>query len=69
MTTEYLRDDHFRVIGSIETNAAGKQVGRDAKFRRVGEYDPRTNQTRDQQYRVAGTGNLLAAMIWDAVGA
>ena len=36
MAMEYLRDDHFRVIGSIETNASGKQVGRDAKYQRVG---------------------------------
>lgn len=67
MATEYLRDDHFRVIGSIETDATGKQVGRDAKFQRVGDYDPRTNQTRDRQYRLAGTGNLLPAMIWQSV--
>ncbi|CAD6559576.1 hypothetical protein LMG27952_06900 [Paraburkholderia hiiakae] len=67
MAMEYLRDDHFRVIGSIETNASGKQVGRDAKYQRVGEYDPRTNQTRDRQFRLAGTGNLLAAMIWRTV--
>ncbi|MGF6872213.1 hypothetical protein [Paraburkholderia sp. MM5477-R1] len=64
MALQYLRDDHFRVIGSIETDSTGKQVARDARFHRVGDYDPRTNQTRDEHYRLAGTGNLLAAMIW-----
>jgi hypothetical protein len=64
MALQYLRDDHFRVIGSIETDSSGKQVARDARFHRVGDYNPRTNQTRDEKYHFVGTGNLLAAMIW-----
>ncbi|MFL9906760.1 hypothetical protein [Paraburkholderia sp. RL17-337-BIB-A] len=67
MSKEYLRDDHFKVIGSIETDSSGKQVGRDAHFNRVGEYDSRTDKTRDSHFRIVGTGNQLAALIWRTV--
>ena len=67
MATDYLRDDHYRIIGSIETEASGKQIARDAHYRRLGEYDPRTNQTRDASYRILGTGNQLSALVWRAV--
>ncbi|MFL9913988.1 hypothetical protein PQR75_00985 [Paraburkholderia fungorum] len=67
MSKEYLRDDHFKIIGSIETDSTGKQVGRDARFNRVGEYDPRTDNTRDSHFRIVGTGNQLAALIWRSV--
>lgn len=30
MAVEYLRDDHYRVVGSIETDSGGKQTARDA---------------------------------------
>ncbi|MEM5450765.1 hypothetical protein AB3X91_07570 [Paraburkholderia sp. BR14263] len=64
MALEHLRDDHFRVVGSIETDASDKQVERDSKFQRIGEHDPRLNLTCDRQFRFAGTGNLWVAMIW-----
>jgi hypothetical protein len=67
MSTEYLRDEHFKIIGSIETDSNGKEVGRDARFNRVGEYDPRSNQTRDSHFRIVGTGNQLARLIWGTV--
>jgi hypothetical protein len=67
MATEYLRDDHYHIIGSIETDSHGKQVARDARFVRLGEYDPRTDQTRDASFRVVGMGNQLSALIWRSV--
>jgi len=67
MSTEYLRDDRFKIIGSIETDSNGKQVGRDAHFNRVGEYDPRTDKTRNSHFQIVGTGNQLAALIWRSV--
>jgi hypothetical protein len=67
MSTEYLRDDHFKIIGSIETDSTGKQVGRDAHFARVGEYNPREDKTRDSHFRIVGTGNQLSALIWRSV--
>jgi hypothetical protein len=67
MATEFLRDDHYHIIGSIETDSHGKQVARDARFVRLGEYDPRTDQTRDASFRIVGTGNQLSALIWRSV--
>ncbi|QCP47873.1 hypothetical protein FAZ95_00935 [Trinickia violacea] len=67
MSTEYLRNDHFKIIGSIETDSSGKQVARDAHFNRVGEYDPREDRTRDSHFRIVGTGNQLAGLVWRTV--
>ncbi|BCG04704.1 hypothetical protein PPGU19_092720 (plasmid) [Paraburkholderia sp. PGU19] len=67
MATEYLRDDRYHIIGSIETGSGGKQVARDARYARLGEYDPRTDQTRDASFRIVGTGNQLSSLIWRSV--
>ncbi|CAE6790957.1 hypothetical protein [Paraburkholderia domus] len=67
MATAYLRDDHYRIIGTIKTNSSGKQIAHDAHYRRLGEYDPRSNLTRDASYRVIGSGNQLPALIWSSV--
>ncbi|WP_430231279.1 hypothetical protein [Paraburkholderia tropica] len=67
MSTAYVRDQQFRIIGSIETDSSGKQIGRDARFNRVGEYDPKTDKTSDSRFQVVGTGNQLSALIWCAV--
>ncbi|MDN8070204.1 hypothetical protein [Burkholderia vietnamiensis] len=64
MAIEYLRDDHFRIIGTIEAASDGKQIARDARHKRVGEYDPKADRTRDDRYRIVGVGNQLAALIW-----
>ena len=47
MAIEYLRDDHYHIIGTIETESSGKQIARDAHYHRIGEYDPRSDLTRD----------------------
>jgi hypothetical protein len=67
MTVEYLRDNHYHIIGAITTESSGKQIARDAHYHRVGEYDPRSDQTRDSHYRIVGTGNQLAALIWRTI--
>jgi len=66
MSKEYIRDNNYKVIGSIDTDSSGKQVGYDVNFHRVGEYDPKTDKTRDSNFRVVGTGNQLSALIWRA---
>lgn len=67
MATEYLRDDHYHIIGTIVTESGGKQIARDARYNRVGEYDPKSDLTRDSHYRIIGTGNQLSALIWRTV--
>jgi hypothetical protein len=68
MSLEYIRDSQHRVVGSIRTNPDGKQTAYDAQFRTLGIFDPRMNLTRDRQFRLLGSGNLLSALIWDAHG-
>jgi hypothetical protein len=68
MSRETIRNRQSVMIGVIETDAQGKQIARNTKFTRLGEYDPRSDKTRDANYRLLGTGNLLAALIWDAAG-
>jgi hypothetical protein len=63
MSTQTLKDSHYRVIGYIETKSDGTQVAKDSHYRVVGYYDPKTNKTKDEHYRVIGEGNLLSSLI------
>jgi hypothetical protein len=62
MSIEYFRDDHFRIIGSIETDMRGVQVAKSARYEWLGEYDPRTNTTKDAPYRTVGSGDQVSAL-------
>jgi len=64
VSKEYIRDENFSIIGSIDTDSKGKQVAYDASFRRLGEYDPDSDKTRDSSFRMVGNGNQLSALIW-----
>jgi hypothetical protein len=63
MSTITLRDSQQRVIGYIETNSSGVQVGRNAQQSRVGTYDPHTDKTHDAMSRLVSHGNTLAVLI------
>ena len=63
MHRQTLKDEHFRVIGYIDTASDGKQTGKDAHFHTVGYYDPRTNVTKDAHFHTVGYGNQLASLI------
>ena len=39
MSTQTLKDSHYRTIGCIETRSDGQQVGKDAHYRICGYYD------------------------------
>lgn len=58
-----LRNNQQRVIGYIETDSSGIQVGRNAAQSRVGTYDPQANKTRDAWSRLVSHGNTLAVLI------
>lgn len=63
MNTETLKDSNFRTIGYIEDH--GHQlVGKDANYRIVGYYDKHSNQTKDSNYRVVGSGNMLSGLVY-----
>lgn len=61
-----LRDNLQRVIGYIETDSSGLQVGRNARQIRVGTYDPDVDKTRDAWSRLVSHGNTLAVLIQNA---
>ncbi|KXU87161.1 hypothetical protein CR51_36010 [Caballeronia megalochromosomata] len=68
MSKQYIRDNQFRVIGSIDTLPDGKQRAYDARFRTVGTYDCRADRTYDASFRTVGNGNQLVGLIWQAAG-
>jgi hypothetical protein len=65
MNRRTLKDNQFRTIGFVDTDANGKETLRDPQFRIKGYYDPKTNQTKDAQFRLIGTGNILTSLLDD----
>ena len=63
MATETLRDSSNNVLGSIETNADGSQVLRDANGTIKGYYDPSTDHTRGPDKQILAKGNVLRTLI------
>jgi len=63
MSTQVLKDRHFKIIGYIETRPDGTQVAKDEHYSIKGYYDPKTNQTKDVHYSIVGRGNLLASLV------
>lgn len=61
---EAIRDFYGRIIGYIETDNAGNQIGRDFYNRIVGYYDKKQNVTRDFYKVIKGKGNLLSGLIY-----
>ncbi|HWT37717.1 MAG TPA: hypothetical protein VN289_15620 [Paraburkholderia sp.] len=68
MSKEYIRDNHFNVIGSIDTSPDGKQRAYDRHFNIVGTYDCRADRTYDKHLNTVGSGNQLVGLIWQAAG-
>lgn len=62
MARQYLRDLANLLLGSIE-ETVNEKVGYDARNRRVGRYDKRTNKTYDASNRLVGSGDQLTALI------
>lgn len=63
MSREVLRDAMGRKLAEIETKSNGVRVLRTPMHERLGEYDPKTNVTRDSMGRKIGEGNLLTTLI------
>lgn len=66
MSTETIKDSHYKTLGYIETRADGTQVAKDARYHVLGHFDPKSNVTKDAHYHVLGHGNLLASLITSA---
>lgn len=63
MATQTLRDNLQRIIGYIETDPDGLQIGRDAAHRLKGSFHADSNTTRDPGGRIVGYGNQLVQLI------
>ncbi len=63
MSTQTLKDSNHLILGYIDTESDGRQVGKDASHRIKGYYYPQTNETKDENHRIVGHGNLLASLI------
>jgi hypothetical protein len=63
MDEEIVRDTAGKRIGTIETLTDGTVLARDAQGNKVGEYDPRTDVTRNAARRKVGVGNHLLWLI------
>lgn len=62
MANQVLKDSRGTRIGEIK-EVGGKLTIYDARGTRKGEYDPKTNTTRDERGTRVGTGNLLATLL------
>ena len=62
MASQVLRDKHGVKMGEIK-EISGKLVIFDKRNVRMGEYDPKTNVTRDSHGVTVGQGNLLTTLL------
>jgi hypothetical protein len=62
MSNQVLRDSRGVKIGEI-MEFGGKLIIRDARGVKKGDYDPKTNITRDARGAKVGTGNLLTTLL------
>ena len=64
MADQIIRDRNNRTIARIKTRPGGRLAIYDRNNRKLGEYDPKTNLTRDRNNRKVGKeGNLLTTLI------
>ena len=63
MADQVLKDNRGRTIGKISTASNGVQTIKDARGRKKGTYDPKTNKTKTAQGRTFGSGNLLTTLL------
>jgi hypothetical protein len=62
MANQVLKDKRGIRIGEI-SERSGKFIIRDAKGIKKGEFDPKTNVTRNAMGQKVGTGNLLTTLL------
>ena len=63
MGKQILRDKNNRRIGVIETDSNGIQTIRTTSNKKLGIYNPKTDETRDTANHLIGKGNLLITLL------
>jgi hypothetical protein len=66
---EVIRDRQGHKLGEVVRLSNGKQEARDPFGRKLGTYDPKSDQTRDPLGRLLTKGNTLSALIVKATEA
>ena len=57
-----IKDFQYRILGFIDTQPDGVQVGRDRALRIVGKYYPKQDVTKDFYGRIVSRGNTLSTL-------
>lgn len=63
MADQQIRDKNHHLLATIKTLSSGKQEIRDPSFRLLGTFDPKSNETRDANFRLIAKGNVLSSLI------
>ena len=63
MADQQIRDKSGRLLATIKTDSSGKQEIRDKNSKKLGVYDPKSNETRDANNRLVAKGNTLSSFI------
>jgi hypothetical protein len=63
MAEQHIRDKNHRLLATIKTLPSGKQEIRDPAFHLLGTFDPKSNETRDANFRLVAKGNVLSSLI------
>ncbi|OFY63262.1 MAG: hypothetical protein A3H98_07975 [Bacteroidetes bacterium RIFCSPLOWO2_02_FULL_36_8] len=64
MTEQILKDRHGKIIGRIKDDISRRNLEiLNVYGKRLGTYNPRTNETRDFRGKIIGKGNLLTMLL------
>lgn len=63
MGDQILKDKNNKIIGKIKQLSNGQLEIYDYHNKRLGKYDPKTNQTRNSNNSLVGKGNLLTLLL------
>jgi hypothetical protein len=63
MADQILKDKNNKVLGKIKQLSNGQLEIYDYHNKRLGKYDPKTDQTRNANNTLIGKGNLLSMLL------
>jgi hypothetical protein len=63
MADQILKDKNNKILGKIKQLSNGQLEIYDYKNKRLGKYDPKTDQTRNSSNSLVGKGNLLTLLL------
>ena len=63
MSTETIKDGHFRIIGYIETKDNGDKVIKDSHFKILGYYRRKENVTQDEHFKIIAYGDCSSMLL------